>query len=176
MRALIILVLLLAVVPAHAGKYRTITCKGRIGIGSTDSGIYGLENDCGWLTRSKIASQILKKCDVLDDCEIVGHVDDQNFFVKILAVRRVRTATEPPVTVLKEAACRASMPWMDDCDISGNSMLLNVIDVTISARENIGIWSYTVNLTYKESTKVIQTFNNVRFSIECRNGVWHILR
>lgn len=176
MRALIILVLLLAVAPAHAGKYRSITCKGRIGVGSLDSGIYGIENDCGWLTRSKIASRILKKCDVLDDCEVVGDVDEHNFFVKILSVRRVKTADEPPVDLLKEAACRESMPWADDCAVSCNSILLKIVDLNISIKANCDIWNYTANLTYKESSRVTKVFDNVRFAVEYWNGVWSIPR
>ncbi|WP_173087010.1 hypothetical protein [Fundidesulfovibrio magnetotacticus] len=172
MRTLVALVLLLAVVPAHAGQYKTITCKGRIGVGSSDSGIYGLDNDCGWLTRSRIASIIYKKCDVLDDCEIVGVAGENNLFVKILSVRRVPTAEEPSVDIIRETACREAMPWMDNCAASIYLISVKIVDLNVSSETGVAAWNYTVNLSYKELSDVTTVYDNVRFSLEYRDGAW----
>jgi len=174
MRALIILVLLLAVIPVQAGEHRTVTCKGRIGVGSTDSGIHGLASDCGWLTGSRIESQILSKCDVLDDCEIVGQVDEMDLFINVLSVKRIKTAAEPPVNLLKEAACKAAMPWVDDCNISLNSIFLEVVSLNTVARRRFTSWNYVANVMYKETSRNTHVFTDVKFSAIRRNGKWYI--
>jgi len=172
MRVLIVLVLLLAVAPAHAGKYRTITCKGKILFGTNDSGIYGLTNECGWLTKSAIGARIFKVCQVDDDCEVTGVVDENDWFVRVSRVRMVDTSSEPPVDVIKESACKSCLLDTNNCELSTNSILINIVDLQKTFINGSLVLSYVVDLSYRKSAKEKIHVYNVKFNLTRRGDVW----
>lgn len=176
MRALIVLVLLLAVVPAHAEKYRTITCKGTVGFGSTDSGIDGLTNDCGWLTKSAIGARIFKVCQIGDECEITGVVDENDWLVRLSRVRKVDIFVEPPADTIRNAACLAS-PMITACDDANCwSVKINVLDISRNISDTNTVLSYRVDVSCDVIHDKLVVYKDVLFSLCRKYGVWEYNR
>lgn len=172
MRAFIVLVLLLAVVPAHAGKYRTITCRGKVGFGTTDSGIYGLTNDCGWLTKSAIGSRIFKVCQVGDECEISGVVDENDWLVRVSRVSKIDIVSEPPTDIIKQAACLA-LPMSSECYTSMNwSVKIYVLSLSRRIVDECESLKYHANVVVDRSSTGRVVFEGVQFGVVKRNNEW----
>ena len=172
MRAFIILVLLLFVAPAHAGKYRAIICKGKVGFGTTDSGIDGLTNDCGWLTKSAIGARIFKVCQVGDECEITGVVDENDWLVRVSRVRKVDVIYEPPVDIVRDAACLAS-PMRALCnDANCWSVKIDVLNVSRVASDKEIALAYRVNVSCDVVHGKLVVYKDVSFRLCRTDGEW----
>lgn len=102
-RAILALAIVLLPFTAPAAN-RTVTVRGPVGVGTSDSGIDGLTPDGTFLTDSKIAKTIFAVCGFGDECEVKGEVNEHGVFQSISKVRKIDTEIEPSADVIKEKA------------------------------------------------------------------------
>lgn len=143
----IVVVLILFVAPPAYAENRTVTIRGPLLVGSSDSGIEGLSHGCVFLTDSDIAQTVFSTCKFQDECEITGIIDQNENLLSIFKIRKIDINNEPSNSVIISAAC-----WASSIDQSLNSKSLSVVSLEIleSYSEILNeetFWSYKYKLT-----------------------------
>lgn len=167
---------MLAAVPA-CSESNTVTIRGVVGWGSTDSAIDGLEPSCIFITDSEISREVISTCNYFDECEVTGSVEKNDLLVSINSIRKIDTEIEPSVAIIKDAAA-----WALSVRQQINDDLLHIESVHISNFRSLSIngetlWSYDFQLfgAYK-NTFTTRMIGSGSVQMVKRGDTWHYNR
>ena len=132
---------------------KTVTIRGPLLVGSSDSGIEGLGQDCNFLTDSKIGSTIFTQCQHLDECEITGSINSKGTLTSVQKVRKIDTNFEPANETILDAACWISSIESErqTCKAYPASILLQNVKAKHLNTNGANLWLYTFDVHFKES-------------------------
>lgn len=142
MRQVLLVTIVLVVALATQACARTVTVRGELVTGTSDSAIYSLDPDCCvFLTDSEVARLIFNKCGILDECEIQCKLNSDIDIINVYKVRRIDVNIEPSAKVIKEAVCSVSKVKGKDCADFDSRIGVEVVRMNKSNFNNKIIWS-----------------------------------
>lgn len=149
--SIVFALILLVAIPVWA-ENRTVTIRGVVDWGTLDSGIYGFETYCKFLTDSTIANHVFATCKFLDDCELNGIINNDNELVSIKSIRKIDTNKEPSVETLTEGAY-----WSLSALDKFKKGSLSFDDIAISNLHSVQtdgetFWEYDFKMTDKRTS------------------------
>lgn len=143
MRKIILAASVVAVVALAAQACtRTVTVRGQLVTGTSDSAIYSLDPDCCvFLTDSEVASSIFKRCGLSDECEVQCELNANRDIVRVYKVRKVDVNVEPSAREIKSAACSVSSVKGQDCDDVDSRLGVEIVRMNESSFNNTIVWN-----------------------------------
>lgn len=175
-RSIVVALILFFALPACA-ENRTVTIRGVMGWGSTDSAIDGLEPSCIFLSDSEIAREVISTCKHFDECEVIGTVDKNDILLSISSIRKIDTDIEPSVDIIKDAAS-----WALSVRQQVKDDLLYINSLHISNFRSINtngetLWSYEFKLygIYK-NTFTNKLIGSGSVQVVKQGDTWHYNR
>jgi len=142
MRQVLLVTIVLVVALAAQACARTVTIRGELVTGTSDSAIYSLDPDCCvFLTDSEAARLIFKKCGLLDECEIQCKLNPDKDIIKVYNVRKIDVDIEPSAKVIKKAVCSVAAVVNQDCADLDSRIGVEVVRMNKSNLNNKIIWS-----------------------------------
>ncbi|MGD9662715.1 MAG: hypothetical protein AB7U63_15725 [Porticoccaceae bacterium] len=142
MRQVLLVTVVLVVALATQACARTVTVRGELVTGTSDSAIYSLDPDCCvFLTDSEVARSIFNKCGILDECEIQCELNQNKDIVIVHNVRKIDVDIEPSAKAIKKAVCSVTEVGDQDCADFDSRIGVEVVRMNKSNLNNKIIWS-----------------------------------
>lgn len=175
-RSIVFALILLVAIPA-CGEERTVTIRGVMGWGSTDSAIDGLEPSCIFLSDSEIARKVISTCKHFDECKVIGTIDKNDVLLSINSIRKIDTNTEPSVDTIKDAASWALSVRQQ---VKDNLLYINSLHISnfrSTSTNGETLWSYEFELygIYK-NTFTNKLIGSGSVQVFKRGDTWHYNR
>lgn len=176
MRQVFLVAVVVVVALAAQACTRTVTVRGKIGVGSLDSGIETpVSGCCGFLTDSDVAASIFSVCKFQDECEITGKIDSNDFFMSVSSMRKIDTNVEPSAVEIKEAACKSFGFNEWSCNNIYSESSVEIDSMHKEGFGNDSSWVIKIKLRYKTiSSHVSVLYDCKDIRLVHGHGGWYL--